>query len=65
MKKVTLDVDSLHVETFAVQNQDATQRGTVKGHNMKPNPTDWGNTCSGCSREDLPCCTWPYCTETC
>lgn len=65
MKKVTLDVDSLRVETFAVQNRPAMQRGTVKGHNIKPNPTDWGNTCSGCSWEGIECCTDPYCSQNC
>lgn len=65
MKKIRLDVDELHVDSFDVQKQRGTRRGTVNGHNPVPNPTDWGNTCSGCSREGLPCCTWPYCTETC
>ena len=66
MKKIKLHLENLRVDSFAVQPADAApQGGTVRAHNPVPNPTDWGNTCSGCSREGLPCCTWPYCTETC
>jgi hypothetical protein len=40
MRKIKLDVDTLRVESFDTAEQDAEQRGTVRG-----NFTRYGGTC--------------------
>jgi len=44
MKKLKLELNELHVESFAVQRQDEV-RGTVAGQNEPPYTESCGGTC--------------------
>jgi hypothetical protein len=65
MKKITLDVDALEVESFAAEAGPGGKRGTVHGHITLrcPSPTSFYctlgyNTCDQASCVDT--CGYPY-----
>ena len=58
-RKLKLDPENLQVTSFDAQPAPAQARGTVKGHNPVPSPTDLGATCSACSWDGILCCTQP------
>lgn len=57
MKKISLDLDRLAVESFATTDPEAPPRGTVQGHWSQPGTCDavvgtcqYGGTCGpGCA----------------
>jgi hypothetical protein len=60
MRKITLDVDALEVESFDTSTKDAEERGTVRGHNDQsyPNwgcPFSWGTYCSPSASGEIVC----------
>jgi hypothetical protein len=58
MKKITLDAESLRVETFAVEAIDPRLRGTVAGQAFTALQTNCAS-CGGCSSYPNAC----FCTE--
>lgn len=67
MKKLTLQLDELRVESFRISNQDVA-RGTVRGHDLTEvgcytdeaaNCGSYGGTC------EWPCWTYNSCGGSC
>ena len=59
MKKITLDMDALRVESFEVRPERAPRRGTVRGY-----ATAAGTNCLACS-DDAICTLGFRCTPGC
>ncbi|HEU0051688.1 MAG TPA: hypothetical protein VFQ39_00880 [Longimicrobium sp.] len=68
MKKLTLDLDALAVDTFATGEKDDA-RGTMRGQADTlwacplPSPSDGGKTCITCNAPTDPCLCDPIHTE--
>lgn len=66
MRKIKLDLDRLHVDSFATSSDDDESRGTVHGHYSQVGTCDgraatcqYGGTCgNGCATRKCPS---PYC----
>lgn len=61
MKKLTLDLDTLSVDSFPTSSADETARGTVRGHDTIE--SEWCTMPKTCSRP--PCNTEGYTCATC
>ena len=66
MKKMTLKLESLAVESFATESEARGPRGTVQAHNHTRggHPT-CGNTCDGGNSCDCPITVDVTCLEPC
>lgn len=76
MKKLSLDVDEIRVESFAPAEDEAGRRGTVRGRAQSEMETRGEYTCSPCYTYDYSCieygptcwdrtCDWGYdCPES-
>lgn len=66
MKKLTLDVDALQVESFATEAAGRGRRGTVYGRNhTRGGHFTCGGTCDGANTCDCPVTADPTCLEPC
>jgi hypothetical protein len=72
-KKLRLDVDALHVESFDTTRPDPV-RGTVQGNQAGgfletvdwcPKDSNGPNTCQSCPATCITCGDWPSCAATC
>ena len=61
MKKLTLDIDTLSVDSFPTTAIDGAARGTVRGHDTIA--SEWCTMPRGCSRP--PCNTQGDTCATC
>jgi hypothetical protein len=71
MRKLTLDLDSLDVQSFDSTPQTPAERGTVRGHityldcsQYGSNCPSWYNEASTCQVSDLGTCN-PSCGNSC
>jgi hypothetical protein len=66
MKKLTLDVDALQVESFATETAARGRGGTVHAHNhTRGNHLTCGGTCDGGNTCNCPITAEVTCLEPC
>ena len=59
MKKLTLDVDSVHVESFAASDRPTERPGTVRAHEDVFGATRQGSCFTSCRADLRDNCTCP------
>lgn len=65
MKKLTLRLDALHVESFELSHAERSERGTIKAHDYTNDLNCWTNADGGLSTSPSCLRTCDYSCETC